>query len=56
MRRQKPLSLSVGFEPPEYLLPFAGRPVRHFDRVVEAFVGAVVTLAPVAALSAVTGL
>ncbi len=44
MRRQKPLSLSVGFEPPEYLLPFAGRPVRYFDRVVEAFVGAMVSV------------
>jgi hypothetical protein len=44
MRRQKPLSLWVGFEPPEYFLPFAGRPVRHFDRVVEAFVGAVVSV------------
>lgn len=42
--RQKSLSLSVGFEQPEYLLPFACRPVRHFDRVVEAFVGAVVSV------------
>jgi hypothetical protein len=44
MGRQKPLSLSVGFEPPEYLFPFAGLPVRHFDNVVESFVGAMVTV------------
>jgi len=44
MREQKPLCLPVGFEPAHYLLSFTGRPVRNFDRVVEAFVGAVVSV------------
>ena len=42
VRRQEPLSLPVGFEPAHYFLSFAGWPMRHFDRVVQALVRAVV--------------
>jgi hypothetical protein len=42
VRRQERLSLPVGFEPAHYFLSFAGWPMRHFDRVVEALVRAVV--------------
>jgi len=44
MRGQKPLSLLVRFEPTEYLLPFSRLSVRYFNRIVEAFVGAVVSV------------
>jgi len=48
MRGQKPLGLPlglpVGFEPAHYLLSFAGWAVRHFDRVVQALVGAMVCI------------
>lgn len=44
MRRQKPLSLPVGFEAAKHLLAFAGWPMRYFDRVVHPFVGAVVSV------------
>jgi hypothetical protein len=40
MRRQKPLSLPVGFELAEDLLSFTHRPVRDFDLIVQALVGA----------------
>ena len=42
VRRQEPLSLPVGFEPADYFLSFAGWPMRHFDRVVQALVRALV--------------
>ncbi len=42
MRVQKPLSLPVWLEPAKYLFSFSGRPVRDFDRVIQAFVGAMV--------------
>ncbi len=44
MRGQKPLSLPVGFELAEDLLSFTGWPVRHFDRIVQALVGAMVSV------------
>ena len=42
LRRQKPLSLPVGFEPADHIFSFAGWPMRHFDRVVQALVRALV--------------
>ena len=42
MRGQKPLSLPVGLEASNYFLLFARRPVRHFDRVVQTIVGAMI--------------
>lgn len=44
MRGQKSLSLPVGFEFAEDLLSFTCWPVRHFDRVVQALVRAMVSV------------
>jgi hypothetical protein len=44
MREQKSLRLSAGFEAAQYLLSFAGMPVRYLNRIVEAFAGAVVSV------------
>ena len=44
VRRQKSLSLLMGFEPAHYLLSFAVWPVRHFHRVAHSFVSAVVSV------------